>query len=190
MSPQLISDAVHGVVEPVKHVDFGRILATGRVARRAGLGLLALLLLAAGAAADPESARIWFQRNVLLSSVRWPQKTYLVVDPEMFPNGVARIVRGADLVVAAKSVGEIHPERVTIHYQDSEGDRGKTTMKADLQGHIYRHEFSSVTFPITFHLEGGDEITGDYRIELMDAPEMAEIQVEVGLRAALRRRHG
>ncbi|HEX5137338.1 MAG TPA: hypothetical protein VFY93_10215 [Planctomycetota bacterium] len=180
MSPQLIEDAVHAVAEPVKHLDFGRILATGRVARRAALGLLALGLLAAGAAADPDSASIWFKRNVLLKDIRWPQKTYLVVDPDLFPNRVARIVRGGDLVVTARSVGVEHPERVTILYRDSEGERGKATMKADLQGHLYRHEFAAIAFPITFHLEGGDEVTEDYRIELMDAPEVSEVVVEVG----------
>ena len=180
MSPQLIADAVHGVVEPVKHLDFGRILARGRVARRAALGLLALGLLAAGAAADPASAGIWFRRNVLLHDVRWPQRTYLVVDPDLFPNRVARIVRGADLVVTARSVGEVHPEKVTILHRDSEGERGKATMKADLQGHVYRHEFTSIAFPITFHLEGNDEVTDDYRIELLDAPEVADLEVEVG----------
>jgi hypothetical protein len=183
MSPQLIADAVHGVVEPVKHLDFGRILARGRVARRAALGILALGLLAAGAAADPASAGIWFRRNVLLRDVRWPQKTYLIVDPEMFPGGVARIVRGADLVVSAKSVGEVHPEKATIHFRDSEGEHGKATMKTELQGHVYRHEFSAIAFPITFHLEGGDDVTDEYRIELMDAPEVTELRVEVGFPA-------
>ncbi|MCK6458912.1 MAG: hypothetical protein L6Q95_03345 [Planctomycetes bacterium] len=180
MSPQLIEDAVHAVAEPVKHLDFGRILATGRVARRAALGLFALGILAASAAADPAAAGIWFERNVLLRDVRWPQKTYLVVDEDLFPNRVARIVRGADLVVTARSVGTEHPERVTIHYRDSEGERGKATMKADLQGHVYRHEFKAIAFPITFRLEGGDEVTEDYRIELMDAPEVVEVAVEVG----------
>jgi len=183
MSPQLIEDAVHGVVEPVKHLDFGKILATGRVARRAALGLLALGLLAAGAAADPASAGIWFRRNVLLRDIRWPQKTYLVVDPDMFPNRVARIVRGADLVVSARSVGQVHPEKVVIHYRDSEGERGKATMKSDLQGHVYRHEFTAIAFPIAFHLEGGDDVTDEYRIELMDAPEVTELKVEVGFPA-------
>jgi len=180
MSPQLIEDAIHEVAEPVRHLDFGQILALPRVIRRTALGILALGLLAAGAAADPDSASIWFRRNVLLHNVRWPQKTYLVVDPEIFPNRVARIVRGADLVVTARSVGEIHPEKVTIYFRDSEGERGRATMKADLAGHTYRHEFTEVAFPITFHLEGGDEVTDDYRIELLEAPEVLEISIEVG----------
>jgi hypothetical protein len=183
MSPQLIADAVHEAVAPVRHLDFGRILALRRVAGRAALGLLALGLLSAGAAADPDSASIWFRRNVLLHNVRWPQKTYLVVDPDLFPNRVARIVRGADLVVTARSVGEEHPDKVTIFYRDSEGERGKATMKADLAGHLYRHEFPAIAYPITFRLEGGDEVTDDYRIEVLDAPEVMEISVEISFPA-------
>lgn len=180
MSPQLVQDAIAEAVEPVRHVRFREVLATGRVAKVATLGVIALLLLAAAATADPESAGIWFRRNVLLQNIRWPQKTYLIVDPERFPDGVAHIVRGADLVVTARSVGEIHPDRAVIFWEDSEGERGKATMKADLANHLYRHEFKEITFPLTFHLEGGDEVTDDYRIELLEAPEVDDFHLEVG----------
>jgi hypothetical protein len=180
MSPQLIEDAIQDALDPARSIRFDEVLARGRLTRNLLLGTLALLLIVAGAAADPESAGIWLRRNVLLMDVRWPQKTYLVVDENRFPDGVARIVRGEDLVVAARSVGELHPERVTIYFRDSEGERGKATMKADTASHIYRHEFKEVAFPITFHLEGGDEVTRDYRIELMEAPEVAALEVTVG----------
>ena len=180
MSPQLVQDAVKEAAGPALSIRFGEILAVGRVAKIAVLGLVALMLLGAGAAADPESAGIWFQRNVLLRNVRWPQKTYLEVDPHRFKDGVARIVRGSDFVVTARSVGEEHPDKVTIFFGDSEGDRGQATMKADLQGIHFRHEFTEVAFPIVFRLEGGDEVTRDYRIELMDPPEVEELEILVG----------
>ena len=183
MSPQLIQDAIHEAIEPVEKVRFGEVIARGRVMKTTVLGALALVLLAAGAAADPESAGIWFKRNVLLRDVRWPQKTYLVIDDDRFQDGVARIVRGSDLVVTARSVGEEHPEKVTIHYSDTEGDRGRGTMKADLTSHIYRYEFAEVAFPITFHLEGGDEVTQDYEITLLDPPEVTALEVSVGFPA-------
>ena len=183
MSPQLVDDAISDALEPASRVRFSEILATARLGRHAALGLLALALLAGSAVAAPESARIWFQRNVLLGSVRWPQKTYLEVDPQRFPGGVARIVRGEDIVVTARSVGEIHPDRVTIFYADDAGDSGKATMKTDVENHIYRFEFKEVGFPITFHLEGGDEETEEYRIELMEAPEVAEFEIRVGFPA-------
>jgi len=180
MSPQLIEDAVREAVEPVKGLRFSDVVARGRVVRAALLGSCALLLLGAAALADPESASIWFSRNVLLREVRWPQKTYLQVDEERFQKGVARIVRGADFVVAARSVGEVHPDRVTVYYRDSEGERGKAAMKADLASHTYRYEFSRIAFPLSFHLEGGDDVTKTYRIELLDPPEVTEFAVEVG----------
>jgi hypothetical protein len=180
MSPQLVEDAIKEAIDPVEGVRFREIIATERVAKAVALGVVALLLLTAGAAADPESAGIWFKRNVLLQSVRWPQKTYLRVDPSRFPGRVARIVRGSDIVVTAQSIGEVHPERAEILFEDSEGERGRATMKADVKSHIYRHEFQDVQFPITFHLEGGDEVTDEYRIELMEAPEVTEIEVKVG----------
>jgi len=183
MSPQLVDDAIGEALEPASKLRFGEILATARIGRHAVLGALALAFLAGAAWAAPEQASIWFRRNVLLSSVRWPQKTYLVVDPERFPGGVARIVRGEDIVVTAKSTGEIHPDRVTIFYEDDAGDSGRATMKADVENHVYRYEFTEVGFPITFHLEGGDEETDEYRIELMEAPEVEEFAIQVGFPA-------
>ncbi len=180
MSPQLVDDAIAEAVEPVRQVRFREIINTGRVAKMALLGLAALLLLAGGSFADRESASIWFQRNVLLRDIRWPQKTYLVIDEERFPGGVARIVRGDDLVVIARSVGEIHPDKVTLVYHDSEGDRGRVTMATDVQSRTYRYEFKDISFPITFHLEGGDEITDPYRIELLEPPEVAEFSLTIG----------
>jgi len=180
MSRQLVGDAIEEAVEPVRQVRFREIVDRGRVAKTALLGLLALLLLAGGAAADRESASIWFRRNVLLRDVRWPQKTYLVVDEERFPNRVAHVVRGDDLVVTARSVGEVHPDRVELHYRDSEGDHGTVTMSIHQESRTYRHEFQDIAFPITFHLEGGDERTDPYRIELLEPPEVEQFEVTVG----------
>jgi len=183
MSPQLVQDAIAEAIEPASKVRFSEILASGRIARNALLGALSLLVIAGVSAADTESSSIWFQRNVLLRDVRWPQKTYLVVDPERFPGGVARIVRGEDIVVTAQSVGEVHPDRVYIVYMDDAGDSGQATMKTDVDNHVYRFEFKEVGFPISFHLEGGDEETETYRIELMEAPEVGEFRIRVGFPA-------
>ena len=179
MSPALIEDAIAEAAEPVARVRFLDVIASGRVARTGLLGLVALVLLGGGAAADPASASIWFRRNVLLQEVRWPQKTWLEVDPERFPDGVARVVRGSDLVVTARSTGEVHPERVTILWADSEGQRGRATMKADLRSRLYRHEFAEIAFPLTFHLEGGDDVTDEFAVELMEPPEVEDLRVVV-----------
>jgi len=179
MSPQLIEDAIEEAIKPAEAVRFSDILAIGRVSRNAALGALAIIVMLGAAIAAPESASIWAQRNLMLSSVRWPQKTYLEVDPARFPNGVARIVRGEDIVVTARSIGEVHPDRVTIFYEDDAGDRGQATMSADVESHLYRHEFKEVGFPISFHLEGGDEETRTYRIELMEAPEVQTFEITV-----------
>ncbi|MCZ6787567.1 MAG: hypothetical protein O7E54_10450 [Planctomycetota bacterium] len=179
MSPQLIGEVVTDAIEPVSKVRFRDVLAKRRLAKVVLLGVLGVFALVAWGATDPESSSIWFRRNVLLQNVRWPQRTYLRIDPERFPGGVARIVRGADIVVTALSIGEVHPERVTIFFLDTEGARGKATMKADLEQHTYRHEFQEVAFPITFHLEGGDEVTDEFRVDLMEAPEAEDVEVEV-----------
>ena len=179
MSPQLVSDAIQEAVEPVSKVRFSDVVATDKVFKMAAAGALAIGLLTAGALADKESAGIWFERNVLLKDTRWPQKTYLEVDPDRFPDGVARIVRGGDLVVVARSIGEVHPKNVTVVYNDTEGDRGTGRMKTDQTGRLYRYEFKQIAFPIEFHLEGGDEVTRTFRIELLDPPEVDTHEITV-----------
>ncbi|MGQ0614004.1 MAG: hypothetical protein ACT4PV_09735 [Planctomycetaceae bacterium] len=180
MSPHLVAEAIRAAEEPAGSVRFRDALALKQVFRAVALGIAALALLGAGAAADPESARTWFARNVLLRDLRWPQKTYLELDPTVFVDGAARIVRGGNIVVTAFSRGEVHPEKVLLHYRDSEGEEGQAMMKADPAALSYRHEFREVVFPITFRLEGGDEVTRDYRIELVLPPEAMEIEVEIG----------
>jgi hypothetical protein len=179
MSPQLVEDAVEEALEPARKIRFGEVLATARTARIAALGLLALVLLAVGASADPESAGIWFRRNVLLANERWPQKTYLELDEERFRDGVARVVRGSDFVVTARSTGEIDPDKVFLYFEDSEGVKGRVMMTSNPQARLYRHEFEEIGFPIRFHLEGGDEVTKEYSIELMEPPEVTELVVTV-----------
>ncbi len=179
MSKELIDDAVKGAIEPASKVRFRDVLDRGRLMKSGALAAIAVGAAIAWGTLDTESSSIWFQRNILLQSVRWPQYTYLEVDPGRFPGGVARIVRGSDLVVTARSVGQIHPEKVVIYFRDTEGSRGEATMSSDLEQLTYRYEFKEVAFPITFHLEGGDEVTEDHSIELMEAPEALDVEVEV-----------
>ena len=179
MSPELVADAVAEALEPTRKLRFGDVMATARTARIAALGLLALALLAIGASADPESAGIWFRRNVLLRGERWPQKTYLELDEERFRDGVARVVRGSDFVVTARSTGEVDPDKVFLYFEDSEGVKGRVMMTSAPKARLYRHEFTEIGFPIRFHLEGGDEVTREYSIELMEPPQVTELIVRV-----------
>jgi hypothetical protein len=179
MSPQLAEDAIRAVHEPLRRVALSAIIARRRLAQRLLVGGGALALLAIGAAADPETARIWFRRNVLLRGERWPRETRLLVDPALFPGGVARIVRGSDIAVVARSVGKVHPEKVRIRFRDSEGHEDDALMKTELETRTFRHEFREVAFPLRFRLEGGDDVTDEYRVELVAPPEAVDVELSV-----------
>lgn len=179
ISPQLVEDAIRAVHEPLARVPFAAVIARRRLARRLLVGGGALALLAIGAAADPETARIWFRRNVLLREERWPRRTRLEVEPALFPGGVARIVRGSDIAVVARSVGEVHPEKVRIRFRDSEGHEDDALMTAELETRTFRHEFREVAFPLRFRLEGGDDVTEEYRVELVAPPDAVDVELLV-----------
>ncbi|MFB3065508.1 MAG: hypothetical protein ACE10D_03240, partial [Planctomycetota bacterium] len=185
MSPQLIEETVAAAAGLAAQVRTRDLINRSRMARNFAIGAGAVLLLIAASAVFPEPAGIWFKRNVLLQNIRWPQRTYLQVDPELFPDGVARIVRGSDLAVIARSVGEEHPRKVTIHFRDSEGGRGvaRMTGTAGTDAPTYRHEFKEVNFPVRFHLEGGDDVTDEFRIELLEPPDAVDVTVLVSFPA-------
>jgi len=93
-----------------------------------------LILLGGFAVMRPDIMRLWYQRNILLANVDWPQHTYLSVyyvdrDGQLQPlldvaedgsiratHQVVRVLRGEDLrVVVATAAGSQTPDFVTLH---------------------------------------------------------------------------
>jgi hypothetical protein len=163
------------------------------VINRSGLAKNVLLLLAAlavvgglafGSTVLPH-IRIWFQRNVLLYSVPYPQNTYLqIVRAE---NGTIRIPRGDDYtleVIVTKDSKTIPPRGVFIDFRDgrptlamkrreaNENPAGLATFEAVL---------ANVIQPFQFRVRGGDEWTDYVTVELVEPPAIEDLKLEVTL---------
>ncbi len=114
-------------------LSFGRVVEKRRLRRSVVGAVVALTVLISAATTLPGVMRLWFERNVLLAEIDWPQRTYLSVyatgpgdrlDP-MFVSaedgtieragGSVNVLRGGrfDVVVVAR--GEELPERVVLH---------------------------------------------------------------------------
>jgi len=145
----------------------------------AALVLVAGLVLASNAVPH---IRIWFQRNILLQSVSYPQNTYLqVVRAE---NGKIRIPRGDDytLEVIVTLESKVIPDRVFIDFRDgrsalamkrregNENPDGQATFEAVL---------ANVIQPFQFRVRGGDERTDYVTVELVEPPAIDELQLSL-----------
>ncbi|MBN1942151.1 MAG: hypothetical protein JW849_02550 [Phycisphaerae bacterium] len=124
----------------------GKIVETRRLRRIVALAVAVGVLLTGFAILKPDVMQLWFQRNVLLADVDWPQQTYLSVyymdhtgqlRPLLQTDGAgtilqvhetAEVLRGETLeVLVASQEGPSAPEAVTLHAQyPSVGDTEET----------------------------------------------------------------
>jgi hypothetical protein len=172
-------------VEPLARVRLGHVFDS----RPLRLAILAAVLLAGAAAAFgkfmPDSLAVWFRRTVLMSGELWPRRTILAV--EGFPDGVARVARGADftLIVNADMTAQHVPRSVRIEYRPEGAARHDATMTREGQAvagrdhfQAYSYVFRGILAPIDLELRGGDASIRGLRIEVVDAPTLVRLDAE------------
>ena len=129
----------------------------------------------------PAAFATWRDRIVQLGDARWPRGTRLVADA--FQDGVVKTPRGADfdLVVRADLMYRA-PESVQLRYRGDEGVRGRATMTRQgravagidaYQDFVYR--LPALLASTTIDVYGGDDALRGLRIEVVDAPALAEL---------------
>jgi hypothetical protein len=114
----------------------------------------------------------WFQRNILLQNIPWPQRTHLRVDyPAVLPRGDAMTVT----VVAS---GEI-PDLVSIRYKFQEtGRHGEEVLArtGQFKDNQFRTRFKNVVEPLKFKVYGGDAESEWYSVTLVQRPTMTQLK--------------
>lgn len=105
-SPELLQSVIDDVERRVGQISFERIFRLGRLLRASALLGIALAVVAGVTSTFPSHAGIWFERNVLLASVRWPKSIQL--EEPVLPEAIAigddlpvrvRLLRGKPKVV-------------------------------------------------------------------------------------------
>lgn len=177
-SPEMMAAVVNQAEDQAQFIRFEETLNHRRA--RAGMGLIVGCLAAFTVltVAAPETMGLWFQRNVLLGDVNWPQRNRLSV--EGFTDGRIIVARGDDVTItAAVDPGYDAPLQVYIDYEAA-GTRDREQMLA-LRGDVVRftHTFERVSDTITFQVSGGDANTDEYVIEVVDRPQIAAVQLSV-----------
>ena len=180
MSPVLVEQTVLRGTQAADRVDFANVLDGKEFRLNAlmlGLALLALGGLAYGVTAS-EPLAIWFNRNILLGDRIWPQKTYLVIE-RVGENGAVVFPRGEDWtqVVSVTPQSEIVPEAVFLEFRRTKS-RGPLAMKKKGERQ-FEATFANVIEPFEFRARGGDAVTEWVRVELVEQPAVAELQLVV-----------
>ncbi len=183
-SRAMVQATIERGAEAAQKVRFTDVLNSAGFVKNVAMLLVAALLvvgLVAASSLVPHIA-IWFQRNVLLKNVSWPQKTYLeIVRAE---NNVIRIPRGDDytLEVKVRPTSEIVPERVFVDFADGRSPLGmKLRPEHDTAVSLGTFEvvLANVIQPFKFRVRGGDERTDWVQVELVEPPAIEDLKLEI-----------
>ncbi|HEM46864.1 MAG TPA: hypothetical protein ENO23_07450 [Alphaproteobacteria bacterium] len=177
-SPAMVHALLDEVEAQANHLPWTRALDHQRAARRAGILAGGLLVGVLAVGAGGETAGLWFERNVLLHDVAWPQQTRLIV--ENLHGGVIRCARGDDCTLAARvAEGYRVPRQVFVEYETEAGDLRRTQMSRIGRAPRFERVFERVADSMRCRISGGDDRTDWFTVEVVDRPAVAEVIISV-----------
>jgi hypothetical protein len=176
-SPGMMAAVISRAGREGKAVDFNVVLDPRRV-RWSWAGIAAVVLVGMGLTLTlPEITALWFARSVLLQEVALPKRTHLVVNLE---GDELIAARGDDVVIEASANG-VQPREVEIVFETVSGKRGREAMVTVGASGSYRYRYTAKNAQedFAFHLEGGDDQTGSYRVRLLDRPRVQHSEMRI-----------
>ncbi|MBN1417702.1 MAG: hypothetical protein JXP34_02940, partial [Planctomycetes bacterium] len=172
VSGTLVDDLIRRAETRADAIVPARIAPAREAALVAAGALLAFAVLAAGAGLRPDLARIWFARDVALSSIPWPKRTALRIIEPAGPE--VRIARGDDLPVIVE-IERGSPTAVEIVAEFPEGTAVESMARIGERG--YRKVFVNVTSSFSFRVEADDDRSGWIRVEALVRPRIESIAI-------------
>ncbi|MFW6162494.1 MAG: hypothetical protein ACODAJ_06965 [Planctomycetota bacterium] len=173
-SPAMVRATIEAGAQAVGSLDFRDALD----ARKRNHNLLqiggVMLVGVAAAVLFPSTMGLWFSRNILLSTRRWPQKTHLRVlgaedDALVCP-------RGDDLTVHVEADPEgVVPSMVTIRYRGPSGSDSEPMVMVG--ENVFRTVFKNVLEPFRLRASGGDADTPWCRVRLVERPALETLSL-------------
>lgn len=171
-SPALMADVVRQAARATAPLPFDVVLNPGPARRSAAIVAIIVVIFSLLVAVNPDRARLWLERSVLLRDIPWPKRTRLVVE---LADGVLFGARGDDLIVQAHAEG-VQPRDVEIRFETRSGLRGRLPMvTVGTEGdYRYRYVFPSAREDFDFYLVGGDDRTDVFQARLRDRPRVVQ----------------
>ena len=154
-------------------IDFTQALDRPRLHRNLLLILAAAGLLTAAGIVFPHTMHLWWQRNVLLADVAWPQQTHLTI---VGAEGRTLVhPRGDDLAVEVRADPDgVVPSVVTLDHRGPDGTAGSETMVL-VGDDRFRTVFPNVLDPFRLRVRGGDAVTPWHEVRLVDRPVVEDL---------------
>jgi len=173
-SRALMTAVVEDVRGRLAAIPFGAALDAARVQKFGGLLAVVLAAFVAWGGLDGRSLGLWAARNLGLSNIEWPRYTTL----RFLDDGdVVRMPQGDSRTVRVSADGPI-PDQVFVYFRFQGGEQGVEPMSSTGE-----REFSwtlqSVLENVTLHCEGGDGLSRDLRIEVVERPRIDHVKVEL-----------
>jgi hypothetical protein len=180
MSPELVREAIASGLQRAQEISFGSVLDRRRFSQNSLFLLLAGLVVGLATIGTLATAplRTWFNRNILLGSATWPQKTYLVIE-RVGPAGIVVFPSGDDWtqVVSVRPDSRVVPD--VVYLDERRGyvsDQGPRPMKKSGE-RTFEATFANVTEEFEFRARGGDAVTDWVRVELVAPPELTGLKL-------------
>jgi hypothetical protein len=178
-SAAMIESVVRQARMDVARLSFDDVLAHDRFRRAriitAGCALLIVLSFVLPGSKMP----LWFQRNVLLSNVDWPQRNLLVI--EGLVDGKLITARGDDVTLTATVPEPYHPPRqASISYETDSGVTGGGEMPAIWSEVVtFHYTFERIRDSRNCEVRGGDATPIAFRIEVVDRPRVSHVTLAI-----------
>lgn len=119
------------------------------------------------------SMSIWFNRNVLLGSEQWPQRTTLVVHHVV--DGTVAVPRGDHWEQLVSAQGVV-PEQIYVEYMVQEGAKLFVEQLVRVGEREFQAKFRHVLHPFNFRVYGGDAVTPWIQVRLVDRPTITSFE--------------
>ncbi len=181
-SGAMMSVVVDQARAAVEGLAFEDALDHGRARRQSALGGACVMGFALACLLMPGQMGVWFQRNVLLTNVEWPQRTHLRV--EGLADGRLIAPAGDDLQINVTAVDHV-PRSVQLEYgpgldvtDPSAVKRGEVSM-VKVGERRFRAVFPQIRNEMRARAIGGDAVTEWFDVVLVERPRVLTAQLDI-----------
>lgn len=207
-SPVLLQHVHQEAAAAVDQVEFGRVFRWEPIRRKLMLVIPLLLAALVMAIASPQTFARAVGRLSLFSDSPWPRKAELEMigvespiitadDTEevgtellTFEDKTLRLARGSSTTLriraATEELGHTVPEICTVSYVDDSGNRGQSNLRRVGRIQDGYQSFvldgpplASLAESVTMTIRGLDDRLLDYRIEAVDPPAIADMELAI-----------
>ncbi len=172
-SREMMTAVVDDVEQRAATMDISGAVDERRVRRYTAILAGAAIVGLGWTAMQPATVALWAKRNLLLSSVEWPR--YTLLDFTDVEGGAIRVPEGEDITLLVRANGVV-PDQAYLHYEFGGGETGAEPMTLTGENE-FAFTLQSVLDDATVYATGGDGISPELRIEVVERPQLQDLAV-------------